>query len=246
ARKAADFVLAELTTPDGRLMKRYRQGGAGLTAHLEDYAFFIQALLDLYETGFDVLHFERAVALQGILDARFWDESGGGYFTTADDAEALIVRAKKLYGGAIPSGNAVAIGNLARLHRMTGDTAHATRCAALVKAFSGEIAEHTAAYADALCGLDFLFGPTREIVVSGEPESADTKAMLAALRKGFRPNQVVMLRTPENAERLAKLSPFTENQLPRDGKATAYVCRDFACKAPTTSIEEMVVSVDEK
>jgi uncharacterized protein YyaL (SSP411 family) len=246
ATKAADFVLSKLATEDGRLLKRYRQGEAGLTAHLEDYAFLIRGLLDLYETTFEVRYFEKAVLLQKTLDELFWDEKGGGYFTVAKDAEALIVRAKKLYGGAIPSGNAVSIGNLARLHRMTGDTAYATRTEALIRAFSGEIVEQPAVYPETLCGLDFFFGPTREIVISGEKDAADTKAMIAALRKGFRPNQVILLRTPENAEALAKIAPYTETQTSLDGKATAYVCRDFSCKAPTTEVAGMMASVEEK
>ncbi len=246
ATKAADFVLATLRTGDGRLLKRYRQGEAGLTAHLEDYAFLVRGLLDLYETTFETGYFEAALALQKVIDERFWDEAEGGYFTVADDAEALIVRAKKLYGGAIPSGNAVAIGNLARLHRMTGDPAHATRAEALVKAFSGEIAAQPSAYADALCGLDFLLGPTREIVIAGEKDASDTRAMIAELRKGFRPNQVVLLRTPENAEALATLAPYTGTQNSLGGKATAYVCRDFACDIPTTEVAKMVASLERK
>ena len=246
ATKAADFVLSKLATEDGRLLKRYRQGEAGLTAHLEDYAFLVRGLLDLYEATFEVRYFEKAVLLQKTLDELFWDEKEGGYFTVAKDAEALIVRAKKLYGGAIPSGNAVSIGNLARLHRMTGDTAYATRTEALIRAFSGEIVEQPAVYPETLCGLDFFFGPTREIVISGEKDAADTKAMIAALRKGFRPNQVILLRTPENAEALAKIAPYTETQTSLDGKATAYVCRDFSCKAPTTEVAGMMASVEEK
>ncbi len=246
ATKAADFVLAKLTTPDGRLLKRYRQGEAGLTAHLEDYAFLIRGLLDLYETTFEVKYFEAALAFQRVLDERFWDAESGGYFTVANDAEALIVRAKKLYGGAIPSGNAYSIGNLARLHRMTGNPDHATRLEALIRAFSGEIAQQPSAYPETLCALDFVFGPTREIVISGKADAADTRAMIAALRQGFRPNQVVLLRTLENADALAKLAPYTGTQQPLGGKATAYVCREFACDAPTTEVAKMVESLDKR
>lgn len=246
AMKGADFVLSKLATEDGRLLKRYREGEAGLTAHLEDYAFLIRGLLDLYEASFEVRYLERAVNLQRSLDDHFWDEEKGGYFTVAKDGEALIVRAKKLYGGAIPSGNAVSIGNLARLHRMTGNPHHATRIEALIRAFSGEITGQPAVYPETLCGLDFVFGPTREIVISGQKDAADTKAMIAALRRGFRPNQVILLRTPENAASLASIAPYTETQTSLDGKATAYVCRDFSCKAPTTVVAEMIASVEEK
>lgn len=239
AKKAADFVLARLTTDEGRLLKRYRAGSAGLSSHLEDYAFFICGLLDLYETNFDLAYFERALAFQKILDEHFRDGEGGGYFTVADDSETLIVRAKKLYGGAIPSGNAVTLGNLVRLHRMTGEAAYAERAAALLRAFSGEISAQPASFPETLCGLDFFFGPSREVVISGRADAPETQALIAVLRKGFQPNQVVLLRTPENAAALARLAPFTETQTTLDGKATAYVCRDFSCRAPTTDAAEL-------
>jgi uncharacterized protein len=245
AAKAADFVLTELRDEDGRLLKRYRQGESGLTAPIEDYAFMICGLLDLYETNFEVRHLAEAIALQAIVDEFFRDTEKGGYFTVAEDAEQLIVRAKKLYGGAIPSGNAVSISNLSRLYRMTGNPDYAKRNDELIRAFSGEIGQQPMVYPVALCGLDFTFGPAHEIVISGEKDGVDTRAMIAALRKEFRPNQVILLRTPENAEALAKLAPYTETQLSLNGKATAYVCRQFACKVPTNKIETMLESIGE-
>ncbi len=245
ARAAADFILERLTDEQGRLLKRHRQGESGLTAHLEDYAFVIRGLLDLYETNFEIRYLEKAIGLQEIADDYFRDAENGGYFTVARDAEQLIVRAKKLYGGAIPSGNAMSIGNLSRLYRITGRPEFAKRNDELIRAFSGEIAEQPAAYPLVLCGLDFDFGPTREIVVSGERDSEDTRAMIGALRKGFRPNQVILLRTPENAEDLARLAPYTDTQVSVGGKATAYVCRNFACKVPTTEVGKMLESLDE-
>jgi len=239
ARRAADFVLDELTTGDGRLLKRWRRGEAGLTAHLEDYAFMIRGLLDLYEATFEIRYLEKAVELQGMMDEFFWDEENGGYFTTADDAEKLIVRAKKLYGGAIPSGNGVAVGNLARLHRMTGDPAHQRRGGELIRAFSGDIAERPMAFSFTLCGLDFHFGPTHEIVISGEPGDEGVERMLDAVRRPFLPNQVVLFRSEENADSLAAVAPYTETQVALEGEATAYVCRDFACRAPTTDLATM-------
>ncbi len=245
ATKAADFVLAELTDKKGRLLKRHRQGESGLTAHIEDYAFMIRGLLDLYETNFEVRYLEKAIAFQVICDEFFWDKEKGGYFTVASDAEPLIVRAKKLYGGAIPSGNSMSIGNLSRLYRMTGRPEYAKRNDELIRAFSGEIGQQPMVYPVALCGLDFTFGPSHEIVISGNRNSDDTRAMLTALRKGFRPNQVILLRTPENAAALAMLAPYTETQLSINGKATAYVCRNFACKLPTNEIGKMLESMEE-
>jgi uncharacterized protein YyaL (SSP411 family) len=242
AAKASDFVLDKLTTEDGRLLKRYRQGEAGLTAHLEDYTFMIWGLLDTYEATFEVRYLEKAIELQGMMDEFFWDEQEGGYFTIADDAEQLIVRAKKLYGGAIPSGNAAAIGNLLRLHRMTGQPHYATRGDELVRAFSAELGQNSMVYPLALVWLDFQFGPSKEIVISGD--QADS--MIAALRKPYLPNKVILHRTGDNAEALAKLAPYTETQISVDGKATAYVCESFACKMPTTGISVMLKNLGVK
>jgi uncharacterized protein len=238
ARRAGDFVLEKLVK-DGRLLKRYREGEAGLTGHLEDYAFMIAALLDLYETTFELRYYEQAIAFQKILDDHFWDPAQGGYFTIADDAEELIVRAKRLYGGAIPSGNAVSFCNLVRLHRMTGETTHATRSVELLKAFAGEINNSPISVPTLLCGLDFHFGPSFEIVIS-DGEAAE---FLTALRRPFLPNKTILRRTESNAAALARLSPFTETQVGMEGKATVYVCQNFSCQAPTTSLEKMLESL---
>ncbi|MAS95859.1 MAG: thioredoxin domain-containing protein [Verrucomicrobiales bacterium] len=239
AKKAADFTLDKLTDESGRLHKRYRQGEAGLAAHLEDYAFVIWGLLDVYEATFEVKYLEKAIEYQKILDEQFWDEETGGYYTVADDGEKLIVRAKKLYGGAIPSGNAVSIGNLVRLHRMTGTPEYATRGDELVRAFSTEIGERPAIYSMTLTWLTFHMGPSYEIVISGE----SGEGMIDAVQEEFIPNKVLLHRSEENAAALTKVAPYTETQTSLDGKATAYVCQNFACQVPTTSIDEMLKSL---
>ncbi|MCB1093299.1 MAG: thioredoxin domain-containing protein, partial [Verrucomicrobiae bacterium] len=240
ATKAADFALNELTTKNGRLFKRWRQGEAGLTAHLEDYAFLSWGLLDLYETTYDIRHLSEAIRLTDLTIEHFWDDEGGGFFMTADDSEELLVRSKKLYGGAIPSGNAVSLLNLTRLYRITANPSYEERAENLVKAFSGEIDQGPFAFPLVLCGLDFLFGPSQEIVIVGDPQAEDTRAMLKELRKPFLPNKVVLLKTPENAAALAKVAPYTEGQTSLDGKATIYVCENFACQLPTADLDKMM------
>jgi uncharacterized protein YyaL (SSP411 family) len=239
ARKATDFVLDKLTSKGGRLLKRYRQGEAGLTAHFEDYAFMIWGLLDVYEVNFDLKYLAKAIELQEIADKFFWDKIEGGYFTVAEDAEQMIVRAKKIYGGPIPSGNSVAIGNLVRLHRMTGQPHFAKRGDELIRAFSAELAKNPAIYPLALSFLDFHFGPSHEIVISGGEE----EEMVGALRKAFLPNKVIIRRTSENAEALADLAPFTERHESQGGQATAYVCQNFACQLPTIEVDKLMQSL---
>ena len=160
---------------------------------------------------------------------------------TADDSEKLIVRAKKLYGGAIPGGNAVAVQNLVRLARITADQKYTTQTTKLVQAFSGEIAKQPMVYPMVMCGLDFQFGPSNEIVIAGKAGSKDVGRMQRALQKPFHPNKVILFRPDDAAgnEALMKVAAYTETQVSRKG-ATAYVCKDYTCKAPTTDLQQML------
>ncbi len=127
------------------------------------------------------------------------------------------------------------MGNLVRLYRMTGQEHLATRSDELIRAFSAEVGKNSMVYPLVLSALDFYFGPSQEIVLSGE----DPKAMLEVIRKPFLPNKVVLHRTVENAELLSGLAPYTETQTSLEGKVTAYVCEGFACQLPTTELSEL-------
>ena len=167
---------------------------------------------------------------------QFWDDDNGGLFLTADDGEQLLVRGKEVYDGAIPSGNSVAMLNLGRLARLTGNTTHEERAQQLANAFSGMVSQGPSAFTQFLCGLDFAIGPTFEVVVTGKrDESAD---MLKALRQTYLPNAAIVF-IPEGTD-LSDLIPYTQGMTPRDGKPTAYVCENFACRQPTTDINEML------
>jgi len=240
ATNAADFALTTLRNDDGRLLKRYRQGEAGLAAHLEDYAFLTWGLIDLYEATFAPQYMTAAVELTDAMIEHFWDEEEGGFYMTADDSEELLLRTKKLYGGAIPSGNAVAACNLTRLHRITANEDYQTRFVDLLKAYGTEVNRSPSQFPQVMIALDFYYGPSKEIVIAGDPEAEDTQAMLAAIRKPFLPNKVVLVRPEGDSPEITKLAPYTASQMARDGKATAYVCENFACNLPTTDVAEMV------
>jgi len=240
ATRAAEFALKELRTKDGKLLKRWRQGQAGLPAHLEDYAFFVWGLLELHQTTHDPRWLREAITLNRLMLAEFSDEKNGGFFMTAKGGEKLIVRSKKLYGGAIPSGNAVAALNLLRLSRLTGDPSLEQQHEKLMRGFATEVGRHPSAFPQLLQSVVFAAGPSHEIVITGKPGAEDTKAMLRALDQFFLPNAVVIFRPDEEAPPITDLVPYTREQRAIDGKATAYVCRNFACNKPTTSIEEML------
>ncbi|MFH1748282.1 MAG: thioredoxin domain-containing protein, partial [Planctomycetota bacterium] len=182
AQRAADFVLTNLRDKHGRLLKRYRQGEAGLPAHLDDYAFMVWGLLDLYEANFEVRNLEAALGLTRAMLTHFWDESAGGLYFTAADGEDLLVRTKAVYDGAIPSGNSVAMLNLLRLGRITADAELEAKASAIGQAFSAQVSRMTSAHTQLLCALDFGVGPSFEVVIAGQPDAEDTKRMLRALR----------------------------------------------------------------
>ncbi len=246
AKSAADFALTSLRRPDGRLLKRARNGQAGLTAHLQDYAFLTWGLIDLYQASFEPKYLKAALELTDSMLAHFWDEKEGGLFMTADDSEKLLVRAKKLYGGAIPSGNAVAASNLLKLARLTGRIEFEERYDRLIKAFSGEIVRRPSAFPQLLLAADFANGPSKEIVIAGTPGAPDTVAMLAALRKPFIPNKVILFRPDDSPEKIIALAPYAKEQKSLEGKAAVYVCESFTCKLPTSDPQEMLKLIGAK
>jgi uncharacterized protein YyaL (SSP411 family) len=241
ACRAADFILENMRKPDGRLLHRYRDGQAGLEANLDDYAFLVWGLIELYEAIFDTKYLKVALELNSDMARYFWDEDAGGFYFTPDDGESLFVRKKEIYDGAIPSGNSVAMLNLLRLGRMTATSDLEEKAARIGSAFSGSVKKLPSAHTQLMVALDFGIGPCYEVVIAGKTQAKDTKAMVKALRTCFLPNKVVLLNPDERkSPEIAKLAEFTQNQSSIDGKATAYVCMNYNCKLPTTDIDKML------
>jgi len=162
AARAADFILARLRTPDGRLLHRYRDGDASLPAHADDYAFFIAGLIELHQTTSEARYLEKALALNSLFIRHFRDNVHDGFFFTADDGEKLLVRRKEIYDGAIPSGNSMALFNLLRLANITGDPDIAEMASKTARAFYATVRQAPTAYTYFLTALDFRFGGTLE------------------------------------------------------------------------------------
>lgn len=240
AARAVDFILKDLKDSNGALLHRYRQGEAGIKANVDDYAFFIWGLLELYESTFDIKYLKEALVLQNEMDKGFWDDKHGGYYFTSNDAEELIARQKEIYDGAIPSGNSVAGLNLLKLSRITGEVEFEEKAALLGNAFSETIESGPMAYTLFMMGLDFGLGPSYEVVIVGDPESEDTKAMIDAIRKEYSPSKVVLLKEKEEDAEIIEIAEFTKGQSSIEGKATAYVCLNHVCNLPTTNINKML------
>jgi uncharacterized protein YyaL (SSP411 family) len=242
ASTAADFILQNLTADNGRLLKSYRKGKAGSAAHLNDYAFMVWGLIELYQATYKANYLADAIALNEQMLAHFWDEQNGGLYMTADDGEKLLVRSKEIYDGAIPSGNSVAVYNLLRLAHMTGKTDYMEKAEGIIKAFSDPVKQYPAGHSQLMVALEYALNPNYEVVIVGEPQKQDTRLMLAALRRPFIPEKIVLFRTADKstARAITDIAPFTRSMATRNGQATAYVCQEFACRLPTTSIDQML------
>jgi uncharacterized protein YyaL (SSP411 family) len=240
AAKAAIFVLDRLRREDGRLLARWRDGEAAHLAYLDDYAFLIWGLLELYEATFEPAFLADAILLADGMEELFADTEGGGYFFTGTDGEPLLARAKEIYDGAMPSGNSVAALVLLKLSRFTGDSAYELRAERLFRAFAGSASTAPSAHAQLLAALDFAIGPTREIVLAADRNDPRVAGLLVALRRSFVPNKVVLLRPAAgDGGPLRGLAPYVEAQTARGGAPTAYVCERFACQEPVTDPEAL-------
>lgn len=240
AERATAFVMSALRTPEGRLLHRYRAGQAGLPAHLEDYAFMIWAHLELYESTFKTRYLEQAIALNEVLLKHYADTTGGAFFQTADDGEALLVRPKSVYDGAIPSGNSVTAANLYRLGRILGKPEWEEAGYSVAKAFGGTLKQGASNFTMMLNALAFGLGPSFEVVISGTRDAEDAQAMLRAVNGAYLPNRILLFRDAGDRPDIAKLAAYALAQPPLEGKATAYVCQNYACSFPVTEIPAML------
>jgi uncharacterized protein YyaL (SSP411 family) len=241
AEKAADFILRNMRDPGGRLLHRWREGHAAYRASADDYALLTWGLMELYETGFDASHLEAALDLTGEFIRNFWDEKAGGFYFTASTASEHIVRMKEAADNAMPSSNSVAMLNLLRLGRLTANAELEQKAARISRAFAKSARKAPSAYTMLLSALDFGEGPSHEVVIVGEKGEDDTEAMLSALRGKFLPNMVVLFKpSSEKEPRISSLAPFIEHMSMKDGKSTAYVCKNFQCDLPTTDPSKML------
>ncbi|CAG7652511.1 hypothetical protein PAESOLCIP111_06555 [Paenibacillus solanacearum] len=240
ARKAADFVLTRLRREDGRLLARYRDGEAAYLGYVDDYAFLVWGLIELYEATFDIKLLEQAVRLNEEMLRLFWDDEKGGLFFYGHDGEQLFTRPKEIYDGAMPSGNSAAALNMHKLARYTYDAALAQKAELQLQAFAGSVERYPAGHALFLIALDFALGAPMEVVIAGDPAKEDTQEMIREVHRTFLPQAITILHPKGDGEaEVARLIPLAQDKLPLGGRATAYVCENFACHSPVSDVEEL-------
>jgi uncharacterized protein YyaL (SSP411 family) len=228
---------------DGRLFRTYKDGQAKISGFLEDYAFYAAGLLALYEATFDAQWFTAARDLAGQTLAHFADAEGGGFFDTPDDGEALIHRPKDLLESALPSGNSVAADVLQRLALYTAEDAYRAAAEQTLVAAGALLAQYPSGVGEMLCALDFYLSSPQEIAIIGDPAAADTQALLKPIYGSYRPYQVVAAAAPADQAAIAAI-PLLADRPQRNGQATAYVCRNYACRQPVTTPEELAEQLE--
>ena len=240
AKKAADFILKHMTHDKGRLLHRYREKEAAIEGNADDYAFFILGLIELYQASFETRYLKHAIELNDYFIAHFFDGKRGGFYFTPDNGEDLLVRKREIYDGAIPSSNAVAMLNLIGLARITGRTDLEKYAEETGAAFSGAVEAMPSAHTFLMCALEYIIGPSSEVIITGMEQSADTVNMFRALNKKYYPNKVILFRPAEEDPDIDVLADYMKNYSTEDKRAKAYVCRNNTCAAPVTSPEKML------
>jgi hypothetical protein len=247
AEKAVDFLLNKMRNSDGRLLHRYKDGETLIPGFLDDYAFLVWGLIELYEATFKTKYLMSAISLTELMISHFWDERHGGFYVSADDAESILVRRKDAYDGAHPSGYSVAALDLLLLAHLTGKSKFEDLASRMIRAVSSKVTSSPTAFTQLLAALDFALGPSSEIVIVGDPKSVDTETMLKILRRGFLPNKVQLLKPIGMESRdIEKLVEFTKDFSSEAGRATAFVCQGHKCHLPTTDARRMLELLDTK
>jgi len=241
AAKAAQFILTNLYK-DGRLYRSYKDNTVKHNAYLDDYAFFITALLDLYEATHEIHWLEKAVALDKVLSKYYEDEKNGGFFMTSNDHETMIAREKPGWDGALPSGNSVAALNLLRLGEFTSNNNYFTRSEKIFKSFIKILSSNPSALSSMLLAVDFYLDTPKEIIiVNPKNENNLAEQFLSEFRKQFLPNSTLSIVTQgENSKIASGIIPSMKYKLAIDEKTTAYICEKGFCKLPATKPEEFL------
>ncbi len=234
--KSAAFVITTLTQENGLLYRTYRAGKSHLNAYLEDYSYFIAGLIALYEASFNPKWLSEAERLTDLMIEQFGDEDGEGFFFTGKAHESLIVQSKSAYDGATPSGASMAIHSLLRVAKHLDKPEWHDKAVRTLRLYYHQMDVMPTGSGQLLCELAFLLSTPKEIAIIGDKADAKTKALLAALHGLYLPHKIVALCEPTEETTL----PLLANKPQIDNSATAYVCENYVCQAPTTDVDKFM------
>ncbi|MCC6763334.1 MAG: thioredoxin domain-containing protein [Deltaproteobacteria bacterium] len=234
AERAVRFVHEQLYR-DGRLLRTWTAGEAKLDAYLDDYAFLMNALLDVFEDVADPALLYEARDLGAAVVDRFEDREGGGFFFTASDHETLVHRPKPAFDSSIPSGNSAAVHGLLRLHHYLGEERFMTAAERALAVFGVGMSKNPFGFANMIAAMDFHRRKPREIVIVGGRDDRDVRALAARVHSTYVPNKTIAIADPDQRV----VMPLAEGKTQIAGRATAYVCHRYTCSAPATTWEEL-------
>jgi uncharacterized protein YyaL (SSP411 family) len=239
ARDAADFVLRMMRTSEGALLHSYKDGQARFNAYLDDYAWLVDGLTDLYQATFEPRFLVEAVTLAEKMIALFYDEKDQGFFYTSSDHEQLIARNKEAQDGSTPSGNSMAAWALLRLGRLCGRSDFEKTAVSTLEFLSSILSQSPTAASQALLALDFLLGPTREVAIVDGSRPEETADVLATLHRRFLPNKIVVRKAASvgDDQLPATLAPLLAGKVSRGGSATIYICDHGTCGLPVVGVK---------
>lgn len=257
ARDAANFILSSLCA-DGRLLRSWGHDKARFNAYLDDYAYTIQAMLDLAAVDFDLSWLEKAAEMADTMIRHFWDEEGGGLYYTSDDHEALITRTKAFYDGSAPSGTTVAANAFLRLAVMTGVDSYRQKAVQLLQLYTPHSEKAPDQFANLLCALDRYLARSSEIVLVADPPKDDWKEMFYLISSFYLPNTISVLKDSTSDGRSAEdgkitiakpgwetESPLLQSRGMVGGQPTAYLCSNYTCEAPITDLSVLAIKLRE-
>jgi uncharacterized protein YyaL (SSP411 family) len=240
ATAAAEFILAQMSQPDGRLFRSWKDGRAKLNAYLEDYAALVRGLIALYEATFTLRWLGEASRLTQVIFAQFHDEVGGGFFQTGVDHEQLVARRKDFIDNAIPSGNAMAAESLLRLAVLLDDGRYRQEVGRILIAMKEAMARQPTGFGRLLGVCERFLAPSQEIAIVGDPADPATQALLREVRRRFLPTAVVALKHPDEES----LLPLLQGRTLIGGRPTAYVCEHYTCQLPVTDPQALAQQIN--
>jgi uncharacterized protein YyaL (SSP411 family) len=234
-KEAARFIL-RMMRQDGDLLRVFRGGKSRVKGYSEDYAFFIQALIDLYEATFEAEWLKEAEDLNQRMIYQFWDEKNGGFFFTGKENEPLIARSKNPYDNAIPSANSITVFNLTKLGYLTGEESFKSKAEQVLLLFHNFLEQHPSGFSQMLSGLSFFLNP-QEIGIIGSRDDPRTKSMLKEIHLAYLPNRILSLRDPQEPIKGNWFPFLMEKGMPE--VPTAFVCKGFTCLPPVRDVKEL-------
>jgi len=242
ARANAAFLLANLRRADGRLLRSWKDGRPGPLGFLDDHALLLDGLIALHGLDGDPRWLREAFPLADAMIDLFWDEATGSFYDTARDQAALVSRPREVGDNATPSGSSVAAEALLRLAALSGVERYRALAERLIAGLAPLLLRFPQGFGRMLCAADLLATPIAEVAIVGEPGAADTRALLDELFRAYRPH-VVVARLAPGDEAAAALTPLLAGREAVGGRATAYVCRNFVCRLPVTTPEELAAQL---